>query len=155
MSSAETVGLPSNAALFTMGPRLWTGPYAHRARDALSFDSRPGAQNARFTAHRPADILPSALALIRGTRLGIYEIAAQSTGSRMTKAVVGLMLVLMCVCGLTTFAQTPKTIALADATIADLNAAFDAGTLTSEQLVQMCLARIRAYDRQGRPFAPS
>ena len=73
----------------------------------------------------------------------------------MTKAVVGLMLVLMCVCGLTTFAHTAKTIAIADATIADLNAAFDAGTLTSEQLVQMCLARIRAYDRQGRPFAPS
>ena len=33
--------------------------------------------------------------------------------------------------------------------MADLNAAFDAGSLTSEQLVQMCLARIRAYDRQG------
>lgn len=34
-------------------------------------------------------------------------------------------------------------------TIADINAAFDAGTLTSEQLVQVCLARIAAYDRQG------
>ena len=67
----------------------------------------------------------------------------------MTKAVIGLMLVLMWAFGPTTFAQTPKTIALADATIADLNAAFDAGTLTSEQLVQMCLARIRVYDRQG------
>jgi amidase len=29
------------------------------------------------------------------------------------------------------------------------NVAFDAGLLTSEQLVQVCLARIRAYDRQG------
>src|SRR5712671_2227398 len=34
-------------------------------------------------------------------------------------------------------------------TIADLNRAFDAGTLTAEKLVQMCLARIQAYDRQG------
>ncbi len=35
------------------------------------------------------------------------------------------------------------------ATVADINAAFDAGTLTSEQLVGMYLARIEAYDRQG------
>src|SRR4029453_14028704 len=54
VSSAEAVGLPSNAGLFTMGPRLWTGPYSQRASDALSFDSRTGAQNARFTVHRPA-----------------------------------------------------------------------------------------------------
>ncbi|MCP5144182.1 MAG: glutamyl-tRNA amidotransferase [Gammaproteobacteria bacterium] len=38
---------------------------------------------------------------------------------------------------------------LADATIADLNAAFAAGTLTSERLVQMYLRRIEAYDKQG------
>ena len=42
-----------------------------------------------------------------------------------------------------------KTIDLDAATIADINAAFDAGTLTAEKLVQMCLARIEAYDRQG------
>jgi amidase len=42
-----------------------------------------------------------------------------------------------------------KTIELDAATIADINAAFDAGTLTAEKLVQMCLARIEAYDRQG------
>lgn len=35
------------------------------------------------------------------------------------------------------------------ATIADLNAAFKAGTLTSEQLVQACIARIEAYDDHG------
>jgi amidase len=35
------------------------------------------------------------------------------------------------------------------ATIADVTAAFKAGTLTSEKLVQMCLARIEAYDRKG------
>ena len=42
-----------------------------------------------------------------------------------------------------------RNVPLDSATIADLNAAFDAGTLTSERLVRMCLARIAAYDRQG------
>ena len=42
-----------------------------------------------------------------------------------------------------------KTLDLDSATIADLNAAFKAGTLTSERLVQMCLARVEAYDRKG------
>jgi amidase len=44
---------------------------------------------------------------------------------------------------------SPRTIDLDSATIADFNAAFNFGTLTSERLVQMCLARIQAYDRQG------
>jgi amidase len=43
----------------------------------------------------------------------------------------------------------PKTIDLDAATVADLDAALGAGTLTSEELVQLCLARIEAYDRQG------
>jgi amidase len=38
---------------------------------------------------------------------------------------------------------------LADATIADLNTAFAKGTLTSEQLTRLYLARIAAYDKQG------
>jgi amidase len=42
-----------------------------------------------------------------------------------------------------------KAINLDSATIADVNAAFNAGTLTSEKLTQMCLARIQAYDRTG------
>lgn len=42
-----------------------------------------------------------------------------------------------------------KDIDLDAATIADFTAAFHAGTLTAERLVEMCLARIRAYDRQG------
>jgi len=42
-----------------------------------------------------------------------------------------------------------KTIDVDTATIAQLAAAFDAGTLTAESLVQMCLARIAAYDRKG------
>ena len=42
-----------------------------------------------------------------------------------------------------------ETFALSTATIADINAAFDAGTLTSEKLVALCLARIAAYDEAG------
>jgi amidase len=42
-----------------------------------------------------------------------------------------------------------KTVDLDSATIADLNRAFDSGTLTSEKLVAMCLARIAAYDHRG------
>src|SRR4051812_50054835 len=34
-------------------------------------------------------------------------------------------------------------------TIADINRAFDHGALTAERLVQLCLARIEAYDRKG------
>jgi amidase len=59
------------------------------------------------------------------------------------------ILALVCTVGRGALAQGPKTISLDSATVADLNAAFDAGSLTSEQLVQMCLARIHAYDRQG------
>jgi amidase len=42
-----------------------------------------------------------------------------------------------------------KTIEFDAATIADINAAFDAGTLTSESLTRLCLARIAAFDRKG------
>jgi len=42
-----------------------------------------------------------------------------------------------------------KTIDFDALTIADINRAFDAGALTSERLVQLCVARIEAYDRQG------
>ena len=42
-----------------------------------------------------------------------------------------------------------RTLDLDAATIADINAAFEKGTLTSEHLVQMFLARIDAYDRKG------
>src|SRR3954468_21091982 len=36
-----------------------------------------------------------------------------------------------------------------DASVADLEADMKAGTLTSEKLVELCLARIHAYDKQG------
>lgn len=42
-----------------------------------------------------------------------------------------------------------KTLDLDAATLADLNAAFNAGMLTAEKLTEMCLARIEAYDRKG------
>jgi amidase len=42
-----------------------------------------------------------------------------------------------------------STLSLDAATIADLNAAFDAGTLTAESLTRWSLARIDAYDRTG------
>lgn len=42
-----------------------------------------------------------------------------------------------------------RTVDLDSVTIADLNAAFAKGALTSERLVQMFLARIQAFDRQG------
>ena len=41
------------------------------------------------------------------------------------------------------------TFDLSTATIADINAAFDSGALTSEKLVQLYLARIAAYDQAG------
>jgi len=40
-------------------------------------------------------------------------------------------------------------IGLGEVTIADLNRAFDSGTLTSEALVEMYLGRIAAYDQEG------
>jgi amidase len=42
-----------------------------------------------------------------------------------------------------------KTLDFDALTIADINKAFDTGALTAEKLVQICLARIQAYDRQG------
>jgi len=62
----------------------------------------------------------------------------------LKRAVVAVLLVA---------AMTPvsaqRTVDLDQATIADVNAAFAKGTLTSERLTQMFLARIDAYDRKG------
>lgn len=46
-------------------------------------------------------------------------------------------------------AQEAAHLDLTTATIAEVNAALDAGTLTSERLVELCLARIAAYDDEG------
>lgn len=64
------------------------------------------------------------------------------TITRVGAVLLGLWLMMA-----TTSAQ--KTVDLDVATIADINAAFSRGTLTSERLTQMFLARIDAYDRKG------
>jgi len=46
-------------------------------------------------------------------------------------------------------AEKSTTFDLSTATIADINAAIDAGALSSERLVELYLNRIAAYDRQG------
>jgi amidase len=57
--------------------------------------------------------------------------------------------ILVVVASLTLTPAFARTLDLDAATIADINAAFDAGTLTAERLVELCLARIAAYDRKG------
>ena len=47
------------------------------------------------------------------------------------------------------WAQSGAQVDLANATIADLNVAFQNGTLTAERLTEIYLARIAAYDKQG------
>ncbi len=46
-------------------------------------------------------------------------------------------------------AQEERAIELTTATIADLNAAMDAGAVTAERLVELCLERIARYDEAG------
>jgi amidase len=60
-----------------------------------------------------------------------------------------LLLVASLLVATLTPARASKSVDFDALTIADLNHAFDAGTLTAEKLVQLCLARIQAYDRQG------
>ena len=63
-----------------------------------------------------------------------------------------LRLSMACVLAMTgalPLASHAKTLDVETATIADLDAAFAAGKLTSEQLVGMYLKRIEAYDKQG------
>ncbi|MGE3477835.1 MAG: amidase family protein, partial [Rhodospirillaceae bacterium] len=50
------------------------------------------------------------------------------------------------------FAAAPaaaKSVEFDQATIGELKAAMDSGSLTAEQLMEMCLARIKAFDRAG------
>jgi amidase len=59
------------------------------------------------------------------------------------------MLVAVLLVAALTPARAAKTVDFDALTIADINKAFDSGALTAEKLVQICLARIQAYDRQG------
>lgn len=65
---------------------------------------------------------------------------------KTTLAAISTALVLLAAATESTAAQA---IPLGQATIADLNRAFDQGTLTSEALVKRYLARIAAYDQTG------
>jgi amidase len=62
----------------------------------------------------------------------------------MLKSSIALLAAMVAACSV-----QAAPVALESATIADINAAFKAGTLTAEQLVRMCLARIEAYDDHG------
>lgn len=53
------------------------------------------------------------------------------------------------VCLAASAARAQQIIDLDAATVADLNAAFEQGSLTAEKLVQLSLARIDAFDRKG------
>ena len=65
--------------------------------------------------------------------------------SRLKPMVRAVLLVAL----LTPVTLTAQRIGFSSATIEDLNEAFDAGTLTSERLVEMYLARIAVYDQSG------
>ena len=59
------------------------------------------------------------------------------------------MIIVAVLTGAVTTVSAQKRIDLDSANIADINAAFNSGTLTPEKLVQLCLARIEAYDKHG------
>src|SRR5204863_4725642 len=79
----------------------------------------------------------------------LYPARNSATLQRMTRSAwlpivaAGLVAVTL------TPARAARSVEFDALTIADLNRAFDDGVLTSEKLVQLCLARIQAYDRQG------
>ncbi len=68
-------------------------------------------------------------------------------GGKMCRNAVGVLALLTI--GSLSAAASAQTLTPSSATIEDLNAAFDAGTLTSERLVELYLARIEAYNQQG------
>ena len=67
--------------------------------------------------------------------------------ARLVRWVTSAAFVVACTLAIPLEAAT--TFDLTSASIADINAAFDAGALTSERLTQLFLARIDAYDKQG------
>ena len=67
-----------------------------------------------------------------------------------TRTRFGVLLALLATLGLENpAAQAPRSRDLTTATIADIQAAVDTGTLTYESLVRMYLRRIEAYDKNG------
>jgi amidase len=70
-------------------------------------------------------------------------------GTRVVSRLARCIAVVAIAVGMASMSANARTVTLDEATIADLNVAFDAGTLTAERLVELSLARIAAYDRQG------
>jgi amidase len=68
---------------------------------------------------------------------------------RMTAVTKGRFLVALLFASSMYTNANADTFELTHATIAEINAAFDSGALTSERLVELCLARIAAYDEAG------
>jgi amidase len=68
--------------------------------------------------------------------------------TRTTLALYSALVISLLFCA-SVSAQKPSQLDLTTATIADFQAAFEKGTLTSEKLVQLYLARIDAYDKKG------
>ena len=67
----------------------------------------------------------------------------------MTKIIVSTVATIASLVVVTAEAAIAATFRLQDATISDINQAFDSGALTSEQLVGLYLNRIAAYDDAG------
>lgn len=88
-------------------------------------------------SRRPSDEWPSTIA---------SNLIFMHTTYRRARVCAALGAALLLAPALT---QAQRTIDLDAATIAEINAAIDAGTLTSEALVQRYLARIAAYDAKG------
>jgi amidase len=76
-----------------------------------------------------------------------YEVARHSCQSLLSSLPPTLMILLATLVILRP--ATAETFNLTDATIADVNAAFDADKLTSERLVELYRARMQAYDNDG------
>ena len=74
-----------------------------------------------------------------------WVIMMPSTSSRMLRYWLSTVLAAT----LAANAAHGASVDLSNATVADLQAAMDKGTLSSEQLIQMSLARIKAYDDAG------
>ena len=76
----------------------------------------------------------------------LYEVYAVFKVVKQTTTVLATQAVLLGVLPVTALAATFNLI---DATVEDINSAIDAGALTSEQITQLYLNRIDAYDEQG------
>jgi amidase len=64
-------------------------------------------------------------------------------------ALAGTLSIVLSACASNSPALQGETFCLGEATISDVNKAFDTGALTSERLVQLYMRRIEAYDDQG------